>query len=268
MKKRGDHTDMSWAHDRSYFTTSERGMGIGVVKVATRYDTASYYPFRLHAEGDELSTGQPELDERQPLLSNLPAITCKKCSINAFLVLLLVVLLFGGLGIAIWLAILSNTKGGGNIAPDKNFALVKRSSWGARTADLPSELLIPHTPVDYVIIIHTDTTICNTSASCVNQMKVLQNHSMDNKHLSDIPYNFLIGGDGNVYEGRGFKIQGAFVPKWNIKSFGLAFIEPLLDFDIVDRHVTCKEIKEVLEEQTFYQHRSVDICIDLFTNNL
>nr|CAD7266797.1 unnamed protein product [Timema shepardi] len=174
--------------------------------------------------GDELSTGQPELDERQPLLSNLPAITCKKCSINALLVLLLVVLLFGGLGIAIWLAILSNTKGGGNIGPDKNFVLVKRSSWGARTADLPSELSIPHTPVDYIIIIHTDTTICNTSASCVNQMRVLQNHSMDNKHLSDIPYNFLIGGDGNVYEGRGFKIQGAFVPKWNIKSFGLAFI--------------------------------------------
>ncbi|CAG2068451.1 unnamed protein product, partial [Timema podura] len=113
---------------------------------------------------------------------------------------------------------------GGNIGPDTYFAIVKRSSWGARTADLPSELRIPHTPVDYIIIIHTDTTICNTSASCVNQMRALQNNSMDKKHLSDIPYNFLIGGDGNVYEGRGFKIQGAFVPKWNIKSFGLAFI--------------------------------------------
>nr|CAD7447742.1 unnamed protein product [Timema bartmani] len=182
------------------------------------------HPPNRESGGYKLSTGQPEVDERQPLLSNIPAITCKKCSINALLVLLLVVLLFGGLGVAIWLAILSNTKSGGNIGPEKCFAIVKRSSWGARTADLPSELRIPHTPVDYIIIIHTNTTICNTSASCVNQMRALQNNSMNKKHLFDIPYNFLIGGDGNVYEGRGFEIQGAFVPKWNIKSFGLAFI--------------------------------------------
>ena len=31
------------------------------------------------------------------------------------------------------------------------------------------------------------------------------------KTLSDIPYNFLIGEDGNVYEGRGFDFQGEIV---------------------------------------------------------
>jgi hypothetical protein len=30
----------------------------------------------------------------------------------------------------------------------------------------------------------------------------------DNSQLDDIPFNFLIGGDGKVYEGRGFEYEG------------------------------------------------------------
>ena len=32
---------------------------------------------------------------------------------------------------------------------------------------------------------------------------------MDTKKFSDIGYNFLIGGNGDVYEGRGWDKQGA-----------------------------------------------------------
>lgn len=31
---------------------------------------------------------------------------------------------------------------------------------------------------------------------------------LDYNHLKDIPWNFLIGNDGNVYEGRGFNFEG------------------------------------------------------------
>ena len=36
------------------------------------------------------------------------------------------------------------------------------------------------------------------------------------KTLSDIPYNFLIGDDGNFYEGRGFEFQGEIVMQNNL----------------------------------------------------
>lgn len=40
----------------------------------------------------------------------------------------------------------------------------------------------------------------------------------------DIGYNFLIGGDGNVYEGRGFDKVGAHTFGYNRKSIGIAFV--------------------------------------------
>jgi len=40
----------------------------------------------------------------------------------------------------------------------------------------------------------------------------------------DIGYNFLVGGDGNVYEGRGWDNQGAHVKGQNRASYGGAFI--------------------------------------------
>lgn len=36
--------------------------------------------------------------------------------------------------------------------------------------------------------------------------------------------SFAIGGDGNIYEGRGFNIVGAHAPKYNSKSVGICLI--------------------------------------------
>ena len=41
---------------------------------------------------------------------------------------------------------------------------------------------------------------------------------------ADIGYNFLVGEDGNAYEGRGWDAQGAHAGKWNAVSLGIAFI--------------------------------------------
>ena len=38
---------------------------------------------------------------------------------------------------------------------------------------------------------------------------------------SDIGYNFLVGEDGNAYEGRGWDNQGAHVSNYNSVSYGL-----------------------------------------------
>ena len=45
---------------------------------------------------------------------------------------------------------------------------------------------------------------------CIRRVQAIQNFY---KALSDVPYNFLIGDDGNVYEGRGFTYQGEIVSK-------------------------------------------------------
>lgn len=47
---------------------------------------------------------------------------------------------------------------------------------------------------------------------------------MDTKHWNDIGYNFLIGEDGNVYEGRGWDVKGAHSRPYNGKSIGICVI--------------------------------------------
>jgi N-acetylmuramoyl-L-alanine amidase len=47
---------------------------------------------------------------------------------------------------------------------------------------------------------------------------------MDTKKWSDIGYNFLVGEDGNVYEGRGWGKKGAHSIPFNSKSIGICII--------------------------------------------
>ncbi|CAH1112618.1 unnamed protein product [Psylliodes chrysocephalus] len=75
--------------------------------------------------------------------------------------------------------------------------------WGGvvvNTTGFKSNLYMP---VPFVIIKHTGGTFCQTESECKQLTKELQS-----KHLalnySDIAYNFLVGGDGNLYVGRGF----------------------------------------------------------------
>jgi N-acetylmuramoyl-L-alanine amidase len=47
---------------------------------------------------------------------------------------------------------------------------------------------------------------------------------MDVNGWADIGYNWLIGEDGNTYEGRGWDNQGAHSPGFNSVSQGICFI--------------------------------------------
>lgn len=52
----------------------------------------------------------------------------------------------------------------------------------------------------------------------------MQDEHMDYNGWDDIGYSFAIGGDGNVYEGRGYGVVGAHAPNYNNSSIGLLFI--------------------------------------------
>jgi N-acetylmuramoyl-L-alanine amidase len=73
------------------------------------------------------------------------------------------------------------------------------------------------------VIIHTVTDACDNEASCSAEVREIQKMHMDGR-FNDIAFNFLVGGDGQTYEGRGWDLQGAFAKEVNNKSLGLAFI--------------------------------------------
>ncbi|GIY57238.1 peptidoglycan-recognition protein 1, partial [Caerostris extrusa] len=73
------------------------------------------------------------------------------------------------------------------------------------------------------IVSHTVTAECLSKESCANIMRSMQNHHMK-LGWGDIGYNFVIGGDGRVYEGVGWTREGIHTYGWNKKSYGIAFI--------------------------------------------
>ncbi|KAK4875941.1 hypothetical protein RN001_012363 [Aquatica leii] len=100
-------------------------------------------------------------------------------------------------------------------------AIVSREQWGARNPEIIDYVVFP---LDIVIIQHTATDTCKSTETCKNLVRSIQNYHIDNVNFGDIGYNFLIGGDGKVYEGRGWHKQGAHLIGYNSKSVGIAFI--------------------------------------------
>ncbi|XP_027801756.2 peptidoglycan recognition protein 1 [Marmota flaviventris] len=100
--------------------------------------------------------------------------------------------------------------------------IVPRSEWGAR----PSECSQPlRQPVRYVVISHTAGSNCDTPASCRQQAQNVQHYHASTRRWCDVAYNFLIGEDGLVYEGRGWNIKGEHTgPTWNPISIGITFM--------------------------------------------
>lgn len=84
--------------------------------------------------------------------------------------------------------------------------LINRDEWGGR----PPESTRPLTPpVQYVIISHSAGIFCSTTLECAPIVRDIQTLHVAQNGSPDIGYNFLIGGDGNIYVGRG----------WNVRNF-------------------------------------------------
>ncbi|XP_047524607.1 peptidoglycan-recognition protein SB2-like isoform X3 [Pieris napi] len=100
-------------------------------------------------------------------------------------------------------------------------------SWFLRREDwlaLPSyseEFLV--LPVSSVIIGHSVSKYCNQKFACVEQMLSIQQDHLSRRWL-DIGPNFLVGGNGLVFEGRGANILGVMVSFWNRRSITIMFI--------------------------------------------
>ncbi|XP_041365178.1 peptidoglycan recognition protein 1-like [Gigantopelta aegis] len=110
-----------------------------------------------------------------------------------------------------------NGGNGGAVCP----TIVSRAEWGARQ---PKN----HTPLSgatkYVFVHHSTGEGCTTRADCSRKVRSFQNYHMNSRGWSDIGYSFLVGEDGNAYEGRGWNTQGAHTKGYNSVALGICMI--------------------------------------------
>ncbi|KAJ8928526.1 hypothetical protein NQ314_018902 [Rhamnusium bicolor] len=100
--------------------------------------------------------------------------------------------------------------------------IISRRNWGARSPKRTTPLRT--NPPPYVVVHHSDTPACTSRSACETRIRNIQTGHMNDRGWDDIGYNFLIGGDGNIYEGRGYGIHGSHVPKFNSRSIGICLI--------------------------------------------
>ncbi|KAJ8664831.1 hypothetical protein QAD02_006493 [Eretmocerus hayati] len=106
---------------------------------------------------------------------------------------------------------------------DDDPILVSRKEWGALNPKrAPGNLTI--SPPKWVVFSHTATPPCFIEKDCLVQVKLIQKLCVESKGWGNVGFNFLVGGDGNVYEGLGWGVEGARTKPFNPKSLGIALI--------------------------------------------
>lgn len=121
------------------------------------------------------------------------------------------VLLIGGMTIGTYLLVEDNRPWPVNYA----FDYVDRNDWGAIST--MNQIPLNNSLVFQILVFHTRGEQCINLHSCGNIVKGIQSNSI-NSNCSDLPYNFLVGGDGQTYEGRGWSFESGFdnIPNKNI----------------------------------------------------
>ncbi|KAF7380689.1 hypothetical protein HZH68_016554 [Vespula germanica] len=107
--------------------------------------------------------------------------------------------------------------------------IVTREEWKARKP--LGEQQLERTPTPYVVIHHGGIRqYCYDQEACSKIVRSYQNLHIDDRGWFDLGYNFVIGEDGNVYEGRGWNKVGAHAPGYNFQSIGICIIGDFMDF--------------------------------------
>lgn len=140
--------------------------------------------------------------------------------------------------------------------------MIDRKNWLAQPASNDLDNL--DIPVNRIIITHTASESCNTQADCTLQVRLIQTFH-ESRGWDDIGYNFIIGGDGAVYEGRGWNKQGAHTKGWNKGSIGVAFIGTFNKIIPPERQLKAAfqlfengvELKKLTENYKIYAHRQL-----------
>ena len=100
---------------------------------------------------------------------------------------------------------------------------MSRKEWKARVVTNHTPLKLSPTP--YVVIHHSGIQeYCFNQDTCSKIVRSYQNLHIDERGWIDIGYQFVIGEDGLIYEGRGWDFTGAHAPQYNNQSIGISII--------------------------------------------
>ncbi|XP_050361039.1 peptidoglycan-recognition protein SC2-like isoform X2 [Nymphalis io] len=106
---------------------------------------------------------------------------------------------------------------------------LRRDDWQAMPAYGADFLQLP---LSTVIIGHSAANYCNQRYRCIEQMLVIQQDHLRRGYY-DIGPNFLVTGNGYVFEGRGANVFGAMVTSFNRISISIMFVGNYVD-DVPD----------------------------------
>ena len=106
---------------------------------------------------------------------------------------------------------------------DPELRFVTRAEWNARPPVRPL-VDLENPPAKYVVISHTATKSCFTKAQCVPHVRSIQTFHIESHSWLDVGYNFMVGGDGMVYIGRGWDKQGAFTHRHHESTIEISLI--------------------------------------------
>ncbi|XP_017005512.2 peptidoglycan-recognition protein LC isoform X3 [Drosophila takahashii] len=109
-----------------------------------------------------------------------------------------------------------------DVIDNSTLVILKVAEWGGRPAK--NKLGVQKLPINRVVISHTAAEGCESREVCSARVNVVQSFHMDSWDWDHIGYNFLVGGDGRVYEGRGWDYVGAHTKGYNTGSVGISFI--------------------------------------------
>jgi len=138
--------------------------------------------------------------------------------------------------------------------------IVSRAEWGARP---PTSSSFISKPIPKVFVHHTETGACFTQAACESIVRSIQDYHMDSNGWSDIGYNFLVGEDGNAYEGRGWDKVGAHASDWNSQALGISVIGSFMTsppnnaaLNVIQQLISCgTDAGDILTAYTLHGHR-------------
>ena len=120
--------------------------------------------------------------------------------------------------------------------------IVSREEWDARESVNPLENL--NTVVNYTVIHHSATPQCFSKEVCAKSVKGFQTYHIDYNKWDDIAYSFIIGEDGNIYEGRGWNKIG-YSPALTRDSVTICLIGNFMT--IMPNELALNAVKQLIE---------------------
>ncbi|XP_058058512.1 peptidoglycan-recognition protein LA-like isoform X2 [Anopheles bellator] len=112
--------------------------------------------------------------------------------------------------------------------------IIDRRNWGSQD-DVSASVQLKR-PISYVIVTHigVSSKACTDVYQCSNKLRILQDAAIGERHLPDLPSNFYIGGDGNVYVGRGWRIANSY----HNRTLSVCFMGDYNRYDVNDSQIS------------------------------